>query len=288
MIRSIDEYFWQPLNAFFERRSMLFFMVAGPVLVAIIGTLDYLIDPELSIFFLIPIGLGVWYGDLLVGVLLSLASIFIWQLVDLGRDYQLPLQFSYWSAVVRLGFFLIVSYLLSRLRAALEREKRLARFDPLTGAANRRTFLETAGLEIKRVQRSPRPLTIAYIDLDSFKAVNDQLGHTAGDQVLCRVVEVLRRNTRATDVVARLGGDEFALLLPETDVAGAESTLAKLRGLLLAAMNERGWPVRFSIGAVTLLQSSRELNVEEVIQRADRLMYAVKQNGKDSIRCEVM
>src|SRR6185312_6159583 len=105
----------------------------------------------------------------------------------------------------------------------------LARIDALTGVANGRTFYDLARVELCRFQRTGRPFTVAYLDLDNFKQVNDRLGHPAGDDLLRRVAQVLRDNTRVLDVPARLGGDEFALLLPETDAEDALPVLSKLR-----------------------------------------------------------
>ena len=98
-----------------------------------------------------------------------------------------------------------------------------SRSDPLTGVANSRVFLELLKREIARARRYKRPLTLAYLDLDNFKSVNDILGHAMGDKVLQTVVSTVNANIRVTDVVGRLGGDEFVLLLPETDMQGARS-----------------------------------------------------------------
>ncbi len=165
--------------------------------------------------------------------------------------------------------------------AALEMEKKLSRTDSLTGVANRRAFYESADIERKRATRYTRPLSLAYIDLDNFKQVNDQSGHETGDQVLSRVGEILQENTRAETVVARLGGDEFAVLLPEADAASATSVTNKLHHLLTKAMRESGWPVTFSIGVVTYDKPPE--SIELMVQAADELMYRVKRQGKDRV-----
>jgi diguanylate cyclase (GGDEF)-like protein len=125
-------------------------------------------------------------------------------------------------------------------------------------------------------------MTLAYIDLDGFKKVNDQLGHNVGDEVLRIAAKTLRAGVRRPDTVARLGGDEFALLLPQTDVAGAQTFLPRLREELLAAMRRNGWPVTFSIGALTCPTAPASL--AEVVSEADELMYDVKRAGKNAIR----
>jgi diguanylate cyclase (GGDEF)-like protein/PAS domain S-box-containing protein len=170
--------------------------------------------------------------------------------------------------------------------SALEMEKRLSRSDALTGLANRRAFYESAEIERKRAARYSRPLSLAYIDLDNFKQVNDQSGHETGDQVLVTVANVLRKNIRAESVVARLGGDEFALLLPEADHIAASFVIAKLHGLLNKAMQEEDWPITFSVGMVTYEKPPE--STEQMVHAADALMYSVKHEGKNRVASSVI
>lgn len=165
--------------------------------------------------------------------------------------------------------------------ATLAMEKKLSRLDPLTGLANRRAFYERAEIERKRCIRHKRPLGLAYIDLDNFKQVNDQSGHEVGDQVLVCVAATMQNNLRTEDLVTRLGGDEFALLLPETDGAKASFVIHKLHGLLMSAMLEKGWPITFSIGLVTFEEPAE--SIDQMVHRADELMYTVKHGGKNRI-----
>ena len=169
----------------------------------------------------------------------------------------------------------------AQLNEVLQREKELARTDVLTGLANRRAFYEALQVERSRAARYRRPITLACVDLDNFKRVNDTLGHSVGDELLARVADVLRQTLRLTDTIGRLGGDEFALLLPETDAPSAEALLEKLRVVLRRAMEARKWPVTFSVGAATFLENPP--SIEHMIQTADELMYAVKKSGKNRI-----
>src|SRR5205823_5425701 len=121
-----------------------------------------------------------------------------------------------WNGVTRFATLALASSLVARLHSGILRERLLARTDPLTGAANARTFYEAVAVEAGRACRAARPLTLAYLDLDNFKQLNDRLGHAAGDAALVHVVQATRLNLRPADLLARLGGDEFALLLPET------------------------------------------------------------------------
>lgn len=172
------------------------------------------------------------------------------------------------------------------LRLSLNKEKQLARIDALTGAHNRRAFYEMMQRERNRAHRHKRPLTVAYIDLDNFKEVNDSFGHHAGDSVLIAVAEVMARNLRQADFVARLGGDEFAIVLPESGPEQARPVITKIHMRLMDSMKENGLPVTFSIGAVSFLTFLG--SVEEMLQKADELMYFVKSHGKSNVRYETV
>ena len=220
-----------------------------------------------------------WYGSLPLGLALCVAASGIWYAADLaaGSTYSaawIPV----WNAGVRLLFFIIIAELLVRLRRALEAQRELAERDGLTGLANSRRFLAAVETEVARSHRYRRPLSLAYVDLDGFKAVNDQAGHATGDDVLETVGRILSHSVRATDLPARLGGDEFAVLLPETDVDQAKEAALKLRVVLETAMQEAGWPVGFSMGVYT--SEGRISEADTLIGLADGLMYQVKHAGK--------
>jgi diguanylate cyclase (GGDEF)-like protein/PAS domain S-box-containing protein len=168
-----------------------------------------------------------------------------------------------------------------KLRIALENEKNLARLDFLTQIPNRRAFSEILQAETARSRRYKRPLTLAYIDLDHFKQINDQLGHEIGDELLRLIARTIQDNVRATDTISRLGGDEFALLLPETGREEACGVIAKLRTILLEKVGERKWPVTFSIGVATFAKPGE--SVAQLVKVADDLMYSAKTEGKNRV-----
>jgi diguanylate cyclase (GGDEF)-like protein len=273
------------LLANFEKQSTFFRIVAGFSLIGAIGIVDFLSGYELafSLFYVIPISLLTWYTSRSLGIVASLASALVWLGADItsGHPYSHPL-IPIWNILIRLAFFVLFTVLLSAIRSAGERERELARMDYLTGAVNSRLFYEMAHMEIERLQRYGHPFTLAYIDLDNFKSVNDQFGHSMGDQVLRTVVTTARKHLRVTDVVARLGGDEFALLLPETRQESAHVALSKIRGYLLEEMRQSNWPITFSIGVVTC--SSAPETTDELVKIADELMFSVKHNGKNAIK----
>ncbi len=188
------------------------------------------------------------------------------------------------DAYLLLAGLMVGANVVAALRRQLRREALAAREDALTGLLNRKGFLHDAGRELRRSVRYGTPLTLACIDLDHFKAVNDDLGHLAGDALLRAVGRTLRVRAREHDVVARLGGDEFALLLPCLEPGEAAEVLWDLRTRLLGAMDEERWPVTFSIGAVSGVPESSDL--EALVEAADALMYRVKHGGKDGVSVE--
>ncbi len=192
----------------------------------------------------------------------------------------------YWNAFVRLCFFLTVSYLLSRLKNSHMEAKLLARTDSLTGLLNPRAFNDSVQKEIDKARRFKRPFTVAYMDLDNFKMVNDQLGHSVGDALLQLVAETIKKNTRVVDIVARLGGDEFIILLPETGIESAQLVFRKLQERIMEAMQKKRWPITLSIGAVTYINPPD--TVDNMIKKVDNLMYSAKNSGKSKIILELI
>jgi diguanylate cyclase (GGDEF)-like protein len=264
-------------------RSLLFWTITGLIGVIVVGVADTLTGAEFafSLFYLLPIVLVTWFSGRNLGLVMSVVSAVTWFAADAlaGQVYSQPL-FRFWNAFVRLGFFVIVTYLLPVLKA-LEHEKETARIDELTGAANRRHFFEVAQSELDRSQRTERPFSTVYLDIDNFKDVNDKWGHQVGDQLLCALVNRARLALRKTDLLARLGGDEFIALLPETGGEAAHIVVGKLQHALLEEMHRHHWPVTFSIGVLTCADA--HLTPDELISRADALMYTVKKKGKNDI-----
>jgi len=258
-------------------------------LTAVLGAIwvHYTLGQHYHIYmlFLLPVIIVSWYGGRKAGTLFSLLSVAGWLVVDLSLLSGNP----YWAELVnnavRLSVLLIVVLMASRLRIALDREHDMARLDTLTRLANRRAFYELGEIEAGRSRRYHRPFTALFIDLDNFKAVNDSKGHDEGDRLLKTVAEVLHSRLRTTDICGRLGGDEFAVLLPETGEKAAAIFAAELRARLIEAMEKHGWPVTFSIGVATFHTTPESL--DELIDKADALMYLVKQGGKNAIRQEV-
>jgi diguanylate cyclase (GGDEF)-like protein len=261
----------------------------GSVMVLLVGILNHIAGPELSstVFYLIPIALITWFTKRSIGFILSMLSALTWLIVDLssGATYSFS-DIPYWNGVARLSSFFILTFILSALKNTLKQEKEFSRIDFLTGIRNRRYFIELVNMEINRARRYEHPFTMVCIDLDNFKTVNDCFGHSTGDILLRLVARTIQENIRVTDTVARLGGDEFAILLPETGRNIAEVMMQKVQKINLDILRKHGWPVTLSIGVVTFM--SPPSTVDETLRISDQLMYNAKNNGKNSIRYEVV
>lgn len=264
--------------------TVLAWTTLAVVVVLLIGLADYLTGPDIafSLFYLVPISAMAWLtGSRWAGAWIAALSAAIWFFAELAdqRASLSPLLLA-WNGATRLTVFASIAVLLGTLRASLEQERAFARTDFLTGVLNTRAFTELAHTELARSRRYAHPLTVAYIDLDNFKSVNDSRGHSQGDHLLQSVASTLHANLRDSDIVARMGGDEFAVLLPET--AAVEPVMTKLQEALSLAMQQNQWPVTFSIGVVTF--DSAPATVDEIIGAADKLMYLAKADGKNAIR----
>lgn len=263
-------------------------VVLGLALVAVVGVADGVSGPQFSFsaFYLIPVVFTAWFAGRGAGIAVAVAGAVAWLAADVaGKSYHKHALTRIWNDAVELSLFLSAAFVISALRGRLEREEEQARTDQLTGIANRRRFNELAGDEIRRSRRYRNSFSVMYIDIDNFKVVNDTMGHSEGDRLLRQVAATIGGSIRESDTVARLGGDEFALLLPEAGGDAARSVAAKLRERLKAEVESR-WPVTFSIGMVTYLDAPA--TVDDMIRRADLLMYEVKGSGKDELRHEVV
>jgi len=269
-----------------ERRSQPFMIVLGLILIAAVGVVDYLTgyQPAFSLFYVLPILFVTWLTSWRLGIIASVVSAVVWLGADVASGHSFFNPFiPIWNTLIRLSLFLIIARLVSALKITMEGERELARVDYLTGAVNSRFFYGLAQMEIDRFKRYGHPFTLAYIDLDNFKSVNDRFGHTTGDRVVRIVTDCARRNMRKTYTVARQGGDEFALLLPETDRDSANAALTKIQKSLLEEMCQNAWPVTVSIGVLTCCAAPA--STDELVRMADELMYTVKREGKNAVRC---
>jgi diguanylate cyclase (GGDEF)-like protein len=273
---------------FFLKRSKPALLALGLLAMALVGLGDYFATSQLlefSVFFLLPICFFTWFFSRRAGLLASLATGVLIAGVNISSPtYLLHGRIAYWNALVWTVFFILITLIIADMKNLHVRERDLARVDSLTSAATRLAFYEFADDEINRARRTSEPITLAYLDLDCFKEINDRNGHATGDSVLVAVARGIQSHIRRTDMVARLGGDEFALLLPNTRKDAATMLLAKVLDALTNTMQRRGWPVTFSVGALTFISPPE--SVESMVHRADELMYSVKRTGKNRMRLE--
>jgi diguanylate cyclase (GGDEF)-like protein/PAS domain S-box-containing protein len=167
--------------------------------------------------------------------------------------------------------------------ALRESLQRMALTDELTGLDNRRAFLQESSRELTRARRSGTPFSLAILDVDHFKQVNDRFGHDTGDQVLRDIARVVRRALRESDFVARIGGEEFAILMPEVHADVARSRLEGVLSAIRGACAVGGDPVTASIGMVHSTALAPDASYEQLYQRADEALYRAKAEGRNRI-----
>lgn len=173
------------------------------------------------------------------------------------------------------------------LRAANEENLRLSRTDALTGVFNRRYLMDQLRSELERSKRYKHPLSLMLCDVDHFKKVNDTYGHQTGDEVLIEFAKNLRQSLRETDWIARYGGEEFVVVLPETDLEGAELVAERCRALVA------GTPIRTSTEVLNITASfgvsgwqpgmPDDLILDKLIAAADVGVYSSKSGGRNRV-----
>ena len=159
---------------------------------------------------------------------------------------------------------------------------RLVKYDDLTNLYNRRNFMKESEYQVAIAQRYKRPLTAMMLDMDRFKSINDRLGHQGGDTALIYFADACRHIFRKTDIIGRIGGEEFAVLMPETECFQAEEVAERLREYLKESpsiINGERETLTFSAGLSSLHPDND--NLEDLLNRADRLLYQAKREGRD-------
>ena len=269
-----------------ERRSPAEAAAIVLALVAAVAVADWVSTAEIAftLGYMLPLALAAWRLPRAAVVLVAVACAGAWLVVHEGRR-EIPQSTPVLvvNLVMELLVFLSFGLLLAAMRQRLQHERRLARTDSLTGMPNRRAFHAELERETERCRRYRQPFSIAYLDVDQFKQVNDRLGHAAGDALLKRVAMALQSSVRKVDLVARLGGDEFALLLPGADAIGAGVVIRRLQALL-AEWVEREFSASCSIGCLTVLRDPP--GMDELVAEVDRLMYRQKAEARGTCRHE--
>ena len=269
--------------------SKLTYTLATIAGIVLIGAIDYSSGIEYRVFplYFLPVSLAAWRLDRRSAFAASVSCTLIWIVVNgaAGLHFSSTRVWVF-NATTLFCAFAAIGHLIGQLRLSADRERELSRTDGLTSLLNARAFNQ----EVERIlllgHRHRHPVTLAYIDLDNFKAVNDTLGHHGGDAVLRRAADVFRASLRGGDIAARLGGDEFVVLLPETNSTGAMGVLERLRAELAETLSQERCPVTVSVGAVSF--TIPPMDVAAMLRHADALMYSAKASGKNRVCLEVV
>ena len=209
--------------------------------------------------------------------------------LDLSQEQsQRQAQQLRWNAVAAASGVAVIAllayFLISNLRFRQELV-RLARQDGLTGLPNRRRTAELASVALEESVASDQPLTLAIIDMDHFKFINDHCGHATGDHVLKEFARMSRESLREVDVMGRWGGEEFLLVMPNADLEVAMATLERLRTRVFGIrLPSSGAGLRVSLSAGLALYGKHVRSLDELIARADSALYVAKNEGRDLVR----
>lgn len=248
------------------------------VISGIVFALDVATGSEISfsIFYVLPVAIVALRFGQSMGLAASVGAAAAWFVGETLTRNDPALLIPFWNSLVRLGFFTMIAVLIVAVRDLLRDRRDEARIDSLTGVPNARGFRELAEREFARARRSGQAFTVAYVDLDHFKRLNDSAGHSTGDAALKRLGAVMLDSVRTVDVVGRLGGDEFALFLPDTTQSNARMVIERLQAFVGPVCAEFG--IGTSIGVVTF--TSVPESVDEALRQADGVMYDVKAAAK--------
>jgi diguanylate cyclase (GGDEF)-like protein len=257
-------------------------------LLALIGALDAHTGPAVSLlfFYALPVLAATWLFGGSAGYQMTLLVIGVWGL--LAWRHHVPQThpvLTLWNLLMVGATLLLVSYLLHSRQQQAHRAQQLAQTDELTGLLNRRHLLTILEQEIARARRQSLPLSVIYLDLDGFKALNDTQGHAVGDAALQRISALMRAEVRLEDTIARLGGDEFVLLLSNAGVEEGRALAQRLQARLAGEAGIDTGSLTAAIGVATF--TTPPASVDQALQVADHLMYAAKRQGPGVIvgRC---
>jgi diguanylate cyclase (GGDEF)-like protein len=222
--------------------------------------------------------------NLVMAVVAALRAGWAWRAEDVTVFQSSPFQL-----YAFMGYFALMHFnafgFLALTKLGVERElQRAATRDPLTGALNRRGFMELAGKQWELSRRLRQPLVVLMIDADRFKQVNDRYGHAVGDQVLALLSQCIQGGVRASDSVARLGGDEFIALLNGAGRQGALQVAERIRASFeAAAATIAAQPVAATISIGVAVSEAGDGHVDDVIRRADVCVYQAKKDGTNRV-----
>lgn len=278
-----------------ERPRLLSRLPAGAVAligvlgILAVGVIDYVSGVELRLvpLYYVPLSLVAWHLGRRTVVAAAALCALSWMASNYfaGQTYSSPRIWVFNTLMQGLSCAAI-GLLIVALRGAVAHERAVSRTDPLTLLLNARNFYEEGARVLALSRRKRHPVALAYVDLDNFKKVNDNLGHRAGDDLLRAVGAIILGSMRKSDVAGRLGGDEFVVLLPETGPEEARLACERLRALVAERFSRDSWPVTASVGGVAFLGVPDTVDV--MVHAADARMYAAKAGGRNRVEVEVV
>ncbi|MCI5208373.1 MAG: diguanylate cyclase [Candidatus Electrothrix sp. ATG2] len=271
-----------------DKRRSVFIWWLSTLTVVIVCYLNILLDGyiDLAPLLITPVLLASWYGSSKAGVsiaLFSSLSLFITRRSIVSSTFEGTS--STCDALVVLFVYLFIAIIVTNFRKVHGVEVVAADTDNLTGVHSVRSFYAGLANEILRSSRYGHIFSLAYIDIDNFKSINDAFGHSTGDKLLVEISGCLASSFRTTDTIARIGGDEFICLLPETEQSEAKNAILKAKSFIAKTMCNNKWEVSLSVGVVTF--ETLPVDVHEAVKIADKLMYTVKNNKKNAIAYKV-
>lgn len=258
------------------------------LMIVVLGIVQFMIGGIINIapLYIFPPLFSSWYGSKTAGLLSALFSTLVFVTIEvISSRASFAFDALLFFSLPYLLAYLLLAILITNFRNVHRIEVHAADTDNLTGIHSARSFYAELANELLRSKRYDHKFSLAYIDVDNFKNINDSLGHTEGDNLLKEVANSLVSSLRATDIVARLGGDEYVCLLPETNQEEAKPAFLKAVESLKKRMKKRNWEVSFSIGVVTFENLPED--IKEAIDIADKLMYSVKNDDKNNVAYQV-
>jgi diguanylate cyclase (GGDEF)-like protein len=232
---------------------------------------------HVRILYVFPLTAIALHSERMRKVLFGLALVVFCEIASLLSNHLSPTAIFIDGLITIAGLSLVVVLARAARKHYLETLV-LATSDPLTKLHNRRSFESIGEMELARQHRYGGIFSLAVIDLDGFKKLNDSRGHHVGDLALKLLADILRENTRQSDSIARLGGDEFAILMPVTRHSDCTELCQQLSGTIASRMVDAGFPITASIGHTTFERAPKSML--EALQEADKAMYAAKASGK--------
>lgn len=254
----------------------LLIILTSLVYIIIVGLIDYNIGnyATLYLLYLLPIILVSYNYGIKSGIFITLFASVIWIIVDLEVESYYIDSFRVIDFSSRTIIISLISALVSSYKKANDELKSIAYIDQKTGAYNYRAFIELSEKEMAIAKRENLSCSLAYFDMNKFKHVNDNFGHSTGDLVLKKFSDITITTIRSSDIFCRIGGDEFILLFISKKDIDPHIILDRIKNSFESSMIEMSLPVTVSVGLTTIEDFSK--NMEYYIQQADNEMYIDK------------